>query len=223
MVEDPKYINDHDRQIEQSIFTEGQGYAARNARSKEENKGRAAARERIKNLGMIPQAFSAAVALVKSKTPRELADYLRDFNASIAVLSSKQAELFPDEAAAALKREQLRDQKAAAIPRDGETLDKRTDSDKRSAPDAGGAKPRTGKAKPPAPNKSGKPDLKVAGGTDTAQTPPAVPDEEAEGEAVLNAGLAETNAAGKKKSQSQIVAERAAAAGTDKPLTGKLN
>lgn len=206
---DPTKINDADRAIEQSIFTEGQGYAARNARSKEENKGRAAARERIKNLGMNPQAFGAAVALVKSKTPRELDDYLRDFEVAVKVLRQKQQELFPEETAAALKREQTREQKAAAIPRDGETLDKRTDSDQRSDPAAGGAKPRTGKPKP---STSGKPKLTVAGGTDTS--PPPVPDEQAEGDAALNAGLAQTNAAGKKKSQSQLAREAAEAAGT---------
>lgn len=222
METDPDKINDYERKIEQSVFTEGQGYAARNARSKEENKGRAAARDRIKQLGMSPQAFGAAVALVKSKTPRELEDYLRDFNAVLKVLRQKQAELFPDEAAAALKREALREQKAAEIPRDTKALDEKTDNDKRSDPNKGGAKP-----KPPAPNKSGKPALTVAGGTDTAQapgTPPPVPaDEQAEGDAALKAGLAETTAAGKKKSQSQIAREIAEQTGTDQPITGKLN
>lgn len=193
---DPTKINDADRAIEQSIFTEGQGYAARNARSKEENKGRAAARERIKNLGMSPQAFGAAVAVVKTKTPRELEDYMRDFLLAVKVLSQKQAELFPEEAAAALKREQLREQKAAAIPRTKEELDAASDANSRSAPDAGGAKPR----KP-----------KVVAGTDTL--PPPVPDDEqAQGEAALAAGLPETTAAGVKKSQSQIAQEKLDAA-----------
>lgn len=196
METDPAKINDMDRQLEQSIFTEGQGYAARNARSKEENKGRANARERIKNLGMNPQAFGAAVAVVKTKTPRELEDYVRDFLLAVKVLSQKQAELFPEEAAAALKREQLREQKAAAIPRTKEELDAASDANSRSAPDAGGAKPR----KP-----------KVVAGTDV--TPPPVPDDEqAQGEAALAAGLPETTAAGVKKSQSQIAQEKLDAA-----------
>ena len=195
METDPAKINDMDRQLKQSIFTEGQSYAARNSRSKEENKGRAASRERIKNLGMVPQAFGQAVLVVKTKTPGEIDDYVRDFLLSIEVLRQQQADLFPEELAAALKREQLRMQKAAAIPRTQEELDAASDANARSAPDAGGAKPR----KP-----------KVVAGTDTL--PPPVPDEQAEGEAALAAGLPQTNAAGKPKSQSQIAQEKLDAA-----------
>ena len=199
METDPAKINDMDRQLKQSIFTEGQSYAARNSRSKEENKGRAASRERIKNLGMVPQAFGQAVLVVKTKTPGEIDDYLRDFLLSIEVLRQQQADLFPEELAAALKREQLRVQKAAAIPRTQEELDAASDGNARSAPDAGGAKPRTGRAKPT-----------VVAGTDTL--PPPVPGEQAEGEAALAAGLPETAAAGAKKSQSQIAQEKLDAA-----------
>ena len=196
METDPAKINDMDRQLRQSIFTEGQSYAARNSRSKAENKGRAASRERIKNLGMVPQAFGQAVLVVKNKTPGEIDDYLRDFLLSIEVLRQQQADLFPEELAAALKREQLRVQKAAAIPRTQEELDAASDANARSAPDAGGAKPR----KP-----------KVVAGTDTL--PPPVPDDEqAQGEAALAAGLPETTAAGVKKSQSQIAQEKLDAA-----------
>lgn len=194
---------DYERQLEQSIFTEGQGYAARNVRSKEENKGRAAARDRIKAQGISPQAFGAAVALVKTKSPREIDDYLRDFNAVVKVLRQRQQELFPEEAAAAAKREQKAADLASKTPAG---QDAKSDANPRSNPDAGGAKPRTGKPKPSA---SGKPTLTVAGGTDVKPT-----DEQAEGDAALNAGMQQTNAASKKESQSAKAARIAAEAGT---------
>lgn len=194
---------DYERQLEQSIFTEGQGYAARNARSKEENKGRTAARSRIKDLGISPQAFGAAVALVKTKSAREIDEYMRDLNAVVKALRQRQADLFPEEAAAAIKREQKAADLASKTPAG---QDAKSDANPRSNPDAGGAKPRTGKPKPSA---SGKPNLTVAGGTDVKPT-----DEQAEGDAALNAGLQQTNAASKKESQSAKAARIAAEAGT---------
>lgn len=201
---DPTKINDADRQLEQTIFTVGGNYAARGKRAKEEAKARKEDRDRIEARGINPNAFHVVAGQIKKLTPKAFKAWLADVNYVAEVMARKQADLFPEDQAAALKREQLREQKAAEIPRDSKALDEKTDTDKRSDPNKGGAKP-----KPP--STSGKPALTVAGGTDV--TPPPVPDDEQkEGEAALNAGLAQTNAAGKPKSQSQIAKEKLEAA-----------
>jgi hypothetical protein len=202
MESDPSKINDADRQIEQTLWNEGQDYAARNARSKEENKGRAASRERVKQTGVNTNAYHTAVGLIKKLSARELVEWRRDFDLVLKVLGSRQAELFPEEALKMAKREADRQAKEAeAKTKAGPDAD----SNPRSDPNAGGAKPMTGDPEKPWPDD-------VA--TGTVQNPPG---EAEEGDAALNAALPETK--GKKKSQSQIAAEKAAAAGTDKPIT----
>lgn len=225
MTEKPEEINDAERYVDTSIWKEGQEYAERNARSKEENEGRKESRERIKKLGMSPNAFHTAVGLVKKLTQRELDDWLRDFNASLGVLRQRQSDLFPIEAAAAAKREEKRLQRAAeAKTKAG--VD--PDTNPRSDPNAGGAKPQTLKEAAAASeaavaeslknvsggtgSASGSPNLKIVGTGDQADlksnvpTPPNPPGEAEEGEAALNDGLSQT------KSQSQIAAEKRAAA-----------
>lgn len=207
-----EHINDLDRQLEQAIWREGQDYAERGARAKKDAEARKDSRNRLKERGLDPNAFHVAVGLVKRKTPRQLKDWLRDFNAAVAVLSAKQADLFPEEAAAALKREQA---KEARAPLSGKEGAPNPDTNPRSDPEAGGAKPRTGRPRPEKPSATGRPTLTVVGKDagqmapvpGTSMEPPPVPDEQAEGDAVLNAGLTET------KSQSQKAREKAEAAG----------
>lgn len=197
MNDNPDEINAADRQIESTIWKEGQNYAARNARSKEENKGRAESRDRIKQTGISTNAYHTAVGLIKKLSASELKDWRRDFDLVLKVLGSKQQELFPEESLKIAKRESDKKAKEAeAKTKAGPDAD----TNPRSDPNKGGAKPR------------------VAGTGDEADVKsnvpaPNPPDEESEGAAALDAGLPKT-----KKAQSQIVAEIAAAAGTDKPL-----
>lgn len=193
METDPEKINDAERYVEQSIWKEGQDYAERNARSRDENKGRKESRERITEFGMDPNAFHTAVRLVKTKTSRELDEWVRDFKASLDVLRQRQQELFPVEVAAANKREETRLRKAAeAKTKAG--VD--PDTNPRSDPNAGGAKPMTG-------DKPWPDDV----ATGAVQNPPG---EQEAGDAALNAALPETK--GPKKSQSQLAKEALEAA-----------
>lgn len=140
MVEmDPDKINDHDRQIEARILKEGQDYAARNQRSKAENKGRAESRARIKELGMDTNAYATAIRLIKDKTPEELKAWRRDFELTLKIMGSKQKELFPEEQLRAEKRLERQRDAAAKKGRSKDELDAKTDSDPRSDPNAGGA------------------------------------------------------------------------------------
>lgn len=196
---DPAQISDADRQIEATIFKEGQDYAARNARSKEENKGRAASRERIKQTGVNTNAYHVAVGLIKKLSAREMVDWRRDFDLVLKVLGSRQQELFPEEAMKMAKREEDRKRKEAeAKTKAGVDAD----TNERSDPNAGGAKPQTG-------DKPWPDDVAVAANGDQP-APPSPPDEQAEGEAALNAALPQTK--GKKKAQSVLAAEALAAA-----------
>lgn len=139
MEQDPDRINDADRQIEATIFKQGQDYADRNKRSKAENKGRAESRAKIKEIGMDPNAYATAVRLIKDKTPAELVAWRRDFDLTLKVMGSKQKELFPEEQLRAEARAQRQAEKAAGKPRDKAELDAKTDTDPKSDPKAGGA------------------------------------------------------------------------------------
>lgn len=132
-------ITEAEAQIEATLFKQGQEYAARNQRSKAENKGRAEGRAKIKELGMNPSAYAQAIKLIKDLTPAELKDWKRDFELTLKVMGSKQRELFPDEQLAAEARIQRAKDKAAGKPRGKDELDAKTDTDPKSDPAAGGA------------------------------------------------------------------------------------
>jgi len=172
------------QQIEATIFKQGQEYAARNQRSKIENKGRAESRARIKELGLDSNAYATAVRLIKDKTKGERDAWLRDLQLTLKVLGSKQAELFPEEALKAEARAARKAEAAAGKPRSQAELDAKTDTDPASDPANGGAQI----------------DLEEAIAAQTAA-------EQAEGEQVL------AKAPSNKKSQSAKVAEKNAAAG----------
>lgn len=139
MEQDPALINDAERQIEATIYKQGQDYAERNKRSKVENKGRAESREKIKAIGMDPNAYATAIRLIKDKNPRELADWKRDFELTLKVMGSKQRELFPEEQLKAEQRAQRAKDKKAGEPRSTDELNKKTDTDPKSDPANGGA------------------------------------------------------------------------------------
>lgn len=139
MEQDPAKINDADRQIEASLLKQGQDYAARNQRSKAENKGRAESRAKIKEIGMDTNAFATAVRLIKDKRPDEIKAWLRDLNLTLKVMGSKQRELFPEEQLRAEKRAQAEADRKAKAGRTQAELDAQTDGNKRSDPASGGA------------------------------------------------------------------------------------
>jgi hypothetical protein len=136
---DETLSTDAEKQIEATLFKQGQDYADRNKRSKIENEGRAESRKKIKAIGMDPNAYATAIRLIKDKTPRELQDWRRDFELTLKVMGSKQRELFPDEQLKAEARIQRAKDKAAGKPRDKSELDANTDTNRKSDPNTGGA------------------------------------------------------------------------------------
>lgn len=148
MERDPNKINDDerdgtlsdaDRQIESALLKQGQEYAARNQRSKAENKGRAESRARIKEIGMDTNAFATAVRLIKDKRPDEIKAWMRDLQLTLKVMGGRQRELFPEEQLRAEKRAQDAARKKEGKPRGKDELDSQTDTNRRSDPAAGGA------------------------------------------------------------------------------------
>lgn len=185
---DPEKINDADRQIEATIFKQGQDYADRNQRSKVENKGRAESRAKIREIGMDPNAYATAIRLIKDKSPEELKAWKRDFDLTLKVMGTRQKELFPEEALKAEKREADRKaKKAEAKAKTREEVDANADANPRSDPASGGA---------------GRPSEE-----DMSKAAAAVDPEQAEGDAALKAGLPKT-----RKAQSAVAKEKLEAA-----------
>lgn len=135
MTDDPNFINDPDRQIASSIDKIGERYSASHKRSRTENKERSEIRARAKELGIRTDAFQVGVRIVKDLTANERKDFLRDLDLIVKTLGARQAELFPDEALRAAKREAAKGNKT----RTQAELDAKTDTDPKSDPAAGGA------------------------------------------------------------------------------------
>lgn len=174
---------DPEAQIDSSLIKLAEQYASCDRRSSEINDERATIRDNVSKLGIDPLAWQHAVGMVKKMSEGERRDYQISVNRVLKAIGDRQNELFPIETEKIRKR-----QEKNAKPVEADPID--SDTNPRSDPNAGGAKPMTAE--------------------ETAA-------EIAEGNAALNAALPETK--GKKKSQSQIAAEKAAAAGTDKPIT----
>jgi hypothetical protein len=203
-------LTDAEAQIEATLFKQGQEYAARNQRSKAENKGRAESRAAIKSLGMNPSAYAQAVKLIKDLTPGELKDWKRDFELTLKVMGSKQRELFPAEQLAAEARIQRAKDKAAKAGRTKAEMDADSDANPRSDPTAGGAQidlEEAIAAAPPADIGPGTYHSAPKGQGETIEEREA-----AEGEQAL-AEAAPSIAKPKPKSQSAKAAEKSRAAG----------
>lgn len=191
METDPEKINDADRQVEASLLKAGESYAASHKRSRAENKERAANRAKIKELGLRTDAYQVGVRIVKDLTETERKDFLRDLELVVKALGHRQQELFPEEALKAQQRIQRAEEKAAAKAAKvtGKEGAPDPDSNPRSDPNAGGAKPQT----------SADPDA-----------------EQEDGEQVLS-GVTKTAVSvaqpRKRRSQSEIAAEKLAKAG----------
>lgn len=181
---DPDKINDLDRVMESRILESGNAYSASHRRSRDENRVRAGNRAKIKDMGMRTDAYQVGVRIVKDLTESERKDFLRDLNLVVKVLGSRQQELFPEEALKAATREAKRKAKLTG---------------KEGAPD-------------PDTNPNSAPRIVILSEEGmTVESSDLVSEEQAEGDAVLEAMAPETTAA-KKKSQSQIAREKSDAA-----------
>lgn len=181
---------DPDQQIDSTIIKLAEEYASCDRRSAEINDERKTIRDNAEKLGIPSKAFQHAVGMVKHMSEGERRDYAVGMNRVVRAIEGRQAELFPAEAERIRKRQE-KNAKTEAAPVN-------SDTNPRSNPDAGGAKPMVGDSDKPWPDD-------VA----TGAVPPNPPGEQEEGDAALNAGLTETRA---KKSQSQIAAEKLEAA-----------
>ena len=112
-------------------------YAGSLNRSGGENDIRKDLREKIEELGYSAKAFQPAVSIAKSMTRAEADHYLDSMQFFVEALLGRQGELFP----AAVEKINKRLEKAAAKGQTSEEMDANTDSNPRSNPDAGGAKP----------------------------------------------------------------------------------
>lgn len=229
MTKDPEEINDPDRAADQAlkdlIWKMGQSYAGRNARSRTENEGRKKEREGMEAQDIDPNAFATVVRLVKAKSPRELKRWVDSFKLCMAVLGKAQADLFPEDAVRAQKREDDRKAKEKAARDAARTpteLDAASDANPRSDPKSGGAgkkrgrKPKTAKEAAGAAAAEGDAMIKSAAEAIQQQNNPdeikadnhdPLVDEQAEGASVLDSLMPDT------KSQSQEAEERRRAAG----------
>lgn len=170
--DDDDRINDLDAKTDQKINDLATKYADSLARSADENDIRGEIREKVADLGISSKGFQHAVMMLKSMSAGERNDYQKDIDRVVKALADRQAELFPAEFERIKKREEAKAQTVA------DAID--SDTNPRSNPDAGGAKPQVPVENPPG--------------------------EDAEGEAALAAMAPATVAAKGKKAQSVIAA-----------------
>lgn len=149
MNDNPDEINDAERQIQARLYQEAQGYAETRKESAVLNKKRATSRKKIEEMGFRTDAYQVGIRIVKDLSDRERKDFMRDLKLVVDVLGKRQADLFPDEALKAAKREEAR--KAENKPKSKAAADAKSDASKRSDPKSGGAgKKRNGvPAEPP--------------------------------------------------------------------------
>lgn len=211
MEEDPDKINDADRQIAARVYNEAEAYADTRRVSRDLNDKRTKSRKKIEEMGFRKDAYQTAIRVIKDLLPREQKDFMRDLSTFLKILGGRQADLFPEEALKAAKREEKR--KAAAAenkPKTRAQADAKSDKNPKSDPKRGGA----GKAVPETFSTStadGDALIKEVAAKKATEAAGAGSDanaaEQAEGDAVLAAGLPET-----RKSQSQQAAEKLEAA-----------
>jgi hypothetical protein len=237
--------------VDSTILKLAEQYQSTLVRSRDLNDERKVIRENVDKLGIDPKAFQVALMMTRDMTSGERQDYTGSLNRVIGVLDGKEADLFgADEVAKRDKRAQRKADKAAKAA--GTSTDDNPRSDPKKG-GAGGAKGRgkakdstkpaqaRGRGRggaavqaPPADadNVVTLKDHNKRSAAAIAETEasiladknkPAGEGEQAEGDAVLNAGLTETHAAqadavnsgenGAPKSQSQQSAEALERAG----------
>lgn len=103
---DPAKINDEVRRKRELILREATSYAETRTDSRKLNKKRAKSRTAIEDAGLRTDAYQDGIRLVKDLTETERQQYMADLLLVLDVLGAKQGDLFPEERAKALKREQ---------------------------------------------------------------------------------------------------------------------
>lgn len=197
MTTDDDLINDPDAKIDKSLIKLAEQYAACDRKSAELNEERKTIRDNAEKLGIPSKSFQHAVGMVKHMSEGERRDYQVGVNRVLKAISDRQGDLFPAEAERIRKRVEREEQNAAPTPGPD------PDTNPRSDPNRGGAKPQVGDEKP-------WPDDAVAAATGTVKPTesPNPPGEQEAGAAVLSV----VEKIGK-KSQSQAAKEKRAAAG----------
>lgn len=199
MEEDPAKINDADRQIQARLYEQAQSYAETRVQSRKLNKQRAESRAKIMEMGFRSDSYQTGIRIIKDLSARERDDFMRDLNLILKVLGSRQADLFPEEALKAAKREEQR--KAENQPKPPAEADAKSDANPRSNPAKGGAGKKKADKNPPV---ASVPPTEAELTAAAAQAAT----EQQEGDQALNAGLSAT-----KKAQSKQAADKLAAAG----------
>lgn len=178
---DADRINDVDAKIDGELLKLAEDYVALENRAKEITEQKKLIREKAERMDQHPTAFRTAISWVKLFSNADRVSVLSSFHRMMHVLGERQGELFPEQAKKLAEREAKNAEKAAI---DATKAGPDADTNPRSNPDAGGAKPQV-------------------------QNPAG---EDAEGDAALAAMTPATTAA-KKLSQSEKAAAKRAAAG----------
>lgn len=188
-------INDPDVQVDNKIIKLAEEYNSLNQRSKDLSDDRKTIRENVEKLGIHPLAWQHAVKLTKDMTDGERRDYQVGMNRVLKVIGERAGDLFPEDVERTNKRAERKAERAAKDGRTQAELDAKTDTDPKSDPKKGGAgKGRKKKDEPAADTRP--PEMRSSDPVVDASLK-GMHDEQAEGEAALNAGLTET------RSQSQ--------------------
>jgi len=180
-VTDADRINDPDVQVDNKIIKLAEEYNSLNQRSKDLSEDRKTIRENVEKLGIHPLAWQHAVKITKDMTEGDRRDYQVGMNRVLKVIGERAGDLFPEDFERTTKRAERKAEKKAKEGRTEAELNAKTDTDPKSDPKKGGA----GKV----------------------LAPEAAAAEQAEGDAVLEAGIAGA------KSQSEIAKDKRAKAG----------
>lgn len=122
-------------------------YQATLVKSSELNDQRANIRENVEKLGISAEAFQVGLRMAKGMTKGERADYSDSLTRVLSAIDGKEADLFgADEIAARDKRADKRERKKQEAGTPREKQDAKSDKNKRSNPDTGGAGKGKGKA-----------------------------------------------------------------------------
>jgi hypothetical protein len=193
--EDADRINDVEGHLDKQLLKLAEQYASCDRRSAEINEERKTIRDNAEKIGVPSKSFVHAVAMTKQMSEGERRDYQVGVNRVLKAISERQNDLFPVEAEKIRKREQ-----AAADAQTTPGPD--ADTNPRSDPNSGGAKPQTESSVENSGEKPWPDDPQTAA-IQQAQA------EQAEGESVIEEMQPET----KKASQSAKAKEKLAAAG----------
>lgn len=126
--------------VDSTVLKLAEQYQSCNVRSRELNDERKVIRENVDKLGIDPSAFTVALAMVRDKTPGERQDYQNSLNRVLGALDGKEVDLFGQaDIDARNKRADKRAERDQKKGTSREQQDDKSDKNKRSNPDAGGA------------------------------------------------------------------------------------